>query len=433
MTNKSSTSSSSPLNSAAASALGPAPSDLAITLDVEPRKPRLAWQGMERKELAGAVPTQVVEIVRPGRAVERKEELDLGARAAAARAELVRPDNRLIWTNDNLVALQTLLDERDPKTKDYRYRGKVDLVYIDPPFMVNNDFRADNAIDIELDDKAHVQARKEPSLVEIIAYKDTWRQGLDSFVSMLRARLVVLKQLLAPTGSIYVHLDWHASHYVKVLMDEIFGYECFQNEIIWKRTSSHNRTRRWGPVHDAILFYSVSDKFTWNRVLQEYDASYTDNFYRNVDARGKYAVDNLTGPGSRAGPSGLPWRRFFGRSARQSRFVERKAMIDPAHDLSITKQAEALNISRGSVYYLPGLVPDADLLDDPSRILRLEDEQPVLEANPELTRPISHQMYLPTPVVFTTGVADAGDHYIVASGEADLACRITHIPKALFA
>jgi hypothetical protein len=68
----------------------------------------------------------------------------------------------------------------------------------------------------------------------------------------------------------------------------------------------------------------------------------------------------------------------------------------------------------------------------PNRIAR-GDEQPVLEANPELTRPISHQMYLPTPVVFTTGVADAGDHYIVASGEADLACRITHIPKALFA
>lgn len=109
----------SPLNSAAG--------DLAITLDVQPRKPRLAWQGMERKELAGAVPTQVVEIVRPGRAVERKKELDLAARAAASRAELVPPDNRLIWTNDNLVALKTLLDERDPKTKEYRYCGKVDL------------------------------------------------------------------------------------------------------------------------------------------------------------------------------------------------------------------------------------------------------------------------------------------------------------------
>jgi predicted GH43/DUF377 family glycosyl hydrolase len=71
--------------------------------------------------------------------------------------------------------------------------------------------------------------------------------------------------------------------------------------------------------------------------------------------------------------------------------------------------------------------------DDPSRILRLEDEQPVLEANPELTRPIARQMYLPTPVVFTTGVADDGDHYIVVSGELDLACRITQMPKALFA
>ena len=72
-------------------------------------------------------------------------------------------------------------------------------------------------------------------------------------------------------------------------------------------------------------------------------------------------------------------------------------------------------------------------LDDPRRILRLEDEQPVLEANPELTRPIARQMYLPTPVVFTTGVADDGDHYIVVSGELDLACRITQMPKALFA
>lgn len=127
--------------------------DLSITLDVEPRKPRLAWQGMERKEMAGAVPTQVVEIVRPGRAVERKGELDLAARAAA-RDEAVRPENRLIWTNENMVALQR---ERDPKTKDWRYRGKVDVGYIDPPFMVNNDFRADNAISIELDEKANVQ------------------------------------------------------------------------------------------------------------------------------------------------------------------------------------------------------------------------------------------------------------------------------------
>ncbi len=213
---------------------------LEITLDVTPRKPRLAWQGMWRKEMALPVPTQVVEIVRPGRAVDRGGELaGIDTRTVEARDVTALPPNRLIWTNDNLVALQTLLDEKDPTTRDWRYRGKVDLVYIDPPFMVNNDFRADNTIDIELLDgnpervpmpsrdgtrpakpaaphasggDEEVQVRKEPSLVEVLAYKDTWRQGLDSFLTRLRRRLELLKELLAPTGSIYVHLDWHAVH-----------------------------------------------------------------------------------------------------------------------------------------------------------------------------------------------------------------------------
>ena len=167
-------------------------------------------------------------------------ELGMDTRTVVQRDTSSLPPNRLIRTNDNLVALQTLLDEKDPLTCDYRYRGKVDLVYIDPPFMVNSDFLADNAIDIELDDEAGVQAKKEPSLVEILTYKDTWRQGLDSFLSMLKRRLELLKQLLAPTGSIYVHLDWHAVHYVKVLMDEVWGYENFVNEIAWQRQTSHN-------------------------------------------------------------------------------------------------------------------------------------------------------------------------------------------------
>lgn len=304
MTSKSTAPNISPPESPATPAPGPTAGDLAITLDVEPRKPRLAWQGMERKELAGAVPTQVVEIVRPGRAVERKEELDLGARAAA-RAELVRPENRLIWTNDNLVALQTLLDERDPKTKDYRYRGKVDLVYIDPPFMVNDDFRADNAIDIELDEKANVQARKEPSLVEIIAYKDTWREGLDSFLSMLRARLILLKQFLAPTGSIFVHLDWHAVHYVKVLMDEIFGYENFVNEIAWQRQTSHGDltqgAKHLGRVHDTLLLYTAGPNPYMAAVYTPYAASYIRSHYKTIDEVGRrYMLDNLTGPGGAA-------------------------------------------------------------------------------------------------------------------------------------
>jgi adenine-specific DNA-methyltransferase len=245
--------------------------DLALTVEVEARKPRLAWQGMERRERAVPVPTQVVEVVRAGRAVDRGDSLlNTEARAASAgKAAHTLPPNRLIWTNDNLVALTTLLNERDPVTKDYKYQGKVDLIYIDPPFMVNSNFRAENSIDIDIDG---VQATKEPSLVEILAYKDTWRQGLDSFLTMLRTRLELLKKLLAPTGSIYVHLDWHAVHYVKVMMDEVFAYENFQNEIVWKRTSARAGTAGINHIHDVILSYGATTRPYVATVHTEYDA-----------------------------------------------------------------------------------------------------------------------------------------------------------------
>lgn len=270
---------------------------------LEPRKPRLFWNGMERKPQVTSVPTQVLEIVRPGLAMDRGIELaGTSARPVQARntkAEAVAtPQNRLIWTNDNLVALKTLLDERDPRTRDYRYRGKVDLIYIDPPFMVNNDFRADNSIDIEIDEAEGVQAKKEPSLVELIAYKDTWRQGLDSFLSMLRARLMLLKEFLVPTGSIYVHLDWHAVHYVKVMMDEIFGYENFQNEIIWKRTSARSDSVGFNHVHDTILVYGIASKPFWNPVYGPLSQDYIKSHYNHIDETSgqRYRLGDLTSP-----------------------------------------------------------------------------------------------------------------------------------------
>jgi adenine-specific DNA-methyltransferase len=297
----------------------PSNGDLALTVEVEPRKPRLAWQGMARKEIATAVPTQVVEIVRPGRAVERSDELaGLATRQVTARDVTMLPPNRLIWTNDNLVALQTLLDERDPGTHDYRYRGKVDLVYIDPPFMVNNDFRADNAIDIELDED--VQAKKEPSLVEILAYRDTWRQGLDSFLTMLRRRLELLKDLLAPTGSIYVHLDWHAVHYVKVLLDEIFGYENFRAQIEWKRVSAHaNASAGFATIVDYILFYAAGPNAFWNAVFEPQSPELVRSHYSAIDpASGRrYALRDLTAAMSRASESQIyEWRGMRPKGTR---------------------------------------------------------------------------------------------------------------------
>jgi DNA modification methylase len=260
-----------------------------ITLPVEPRKPRLAFHGWDRREAVVSVPTQVVEIVRPGRSLAREGELpgigirrasptpqgangpngSKDVRSASSHPPSGLPENRIIWTNDNIVALQTLLQERD-SANDYRYRGKVDLIYIDPPFMVNSDFRADNAVEIELDTDEGVDARKEPSLVEILAYRDTWRQGLDSFLAMLRDRLVPLRELLAPTGSIFVHLDWHVVHYVKVLMDEVFGYDCFRTEVVWRYRRWPAKTKNLQRMHDTILYYRrVPDRDPKFNILYE--------------------------------------------------------------------------------------------------------------------------------------------------------------------
>ena len=124
-------------------------------------------------------------------------------------------------------------------------------------------------------------------------------------------RLIYMKPILKNTGSIYLHCDPAASHYIKVMMDGIFGHQHFQNEIIWKRTSAHNSAKRYGPVHDVILFYSKSDKFTWNPHNQPHDPEYLESHYKQVNSAGRrYPLSDLTAAGVRHGSSGQPWRGF---------------------------------------------------------------------------------------------------------------------------
>jgi len=263
-----------------------------ITLDVTPKRPRLAWQGMERREVAQPAPTRAIEVVRPGGPAK------LNARAGDATPW---PGNRLIWTSDNLLALQTLLSEKDPSTGLARTRGQVDLVYIDPPFMVNADFRAEGAVEI---------GDRQSLPIDLLAYKDTWPQGLDDFLTMLRDRLELLKQLLAPTGSIYLHLDWHAVHYAKVLMDEVFGYENFRNEIVWQRTSSHNDPGKFGVIHDTLLYYAASSQAPyWGAPTLPAPPEYFAAHDFEVDENGRrYRSRDLTAR-SHGGDSGqFEWR-----------------------------------------------------------------------------------------------------------------------------
>src|SRR5690348_4436582 len=121
-------------------------------------------------------------------------------------------------------------------------------------------------------------------------------------------RLFEMRRILKPTGSLYLHCDPTASHYIKVILDGVFGHQNFRNEIAWKRTSSHNRAKRWGPVHDTLLYYGKTDNVTWNRVVQRYSDEYIEKKYRSADGRGHFGTFDLTGPGIRTGDSGQPWR-----------------------------------------------------------------------------------------------------------------------------
>ena len=169
--------------------------------------------------------------------------------------------NRLVY-GDNLLAMQALL-AGDEATGLPSLRGKVDLIYIDPPF----DSKADYRTKITL---PRYEISHQPTIIEQFAYADTWKDGTISYLKMIYPRLAMMREMLSDKGSIYVHIDWHVGAYVKVLLDDIFGKENFRSEITWKRTGGHHlASKGYDVVTDTILFYSKSSIYTYN---QEYEA-----------------------------------------------------------------------------------------------------------------------------------------------------------------
>ena len=164
--------------------------------------------------------------------------------------------NRLIY-GDNLLAMQALL-AGDAQTGLPSLRGKVNLIYIDPPF----DSKADYRTKISL---PGTDIQQKPTVIEQFAYADTWEQGTISYLKMIYPRLQLIRELLSDKGSIYIHIDWHIGPYLKLILDEIFGKENFQNEIIWHYIKGASGNDRFGRKHNTILFYSKSDLKTFNR------------------------------------------------------------------------------------------------------------------------------------------------------------------------
>jgi site-specific DNA-methyltransferase (adenine-specific) len=209
----------------------------------------------------------------------------------------------------------------------------VDLIYLDPPFNSNRSYnvlfrdesgQASESQITAFDDTWHWGAQAEQTFLDlamqaplevgkmITALREFIGDNqMMAYLVMMAARLVELHRVLKPTGSLYLHCDPTASHYLKVVLDMIFGAKNFQSEVVWKRHSAHSSARRYGPIHDVLLFYSKTDSFAWTGLRLEYEDEYIDHYYKYDDGDGRlYWRNSLTAAGVRSGSSGKPWRGF---------------------------------------------------------------------------------------------------------------------------
>lgn len=230
-----------------------------------------------------ALPFQTIETVNESTA-DRQRLLELFSTGRESEWR-----NRLIW-GDKKYVLPSLLPE---------FAGRVNLIYIDPPFDTGADF----SFITEIPD-AEESFIKEPSILEQKAYRDTWGHGVDSYVKWFYEAAVLLRELLTETGTIYVHLDSHVGHYAKVVMDEVFGPDSFINEIIWQRSDAHSDigqgAQHLGRICDYILLYSKDpERRTWNMQYTALPQTTVERWYRHIEEKTgrRYNKADITGPG----------------------------------------------------------------------------------------------------------------------------------------
>jgi len=233
--------------------------------------------------------------------------------------------NNRLYYGDNLPLL---------RNKDYFPDEFVDLIYLDPPFNSNADYnvifhdptgKESEAQDQAFTDTWHwtieiektldiIISEAPPDVVEFIGYISDFApdSSIQAYLVMMCARLLEMHRVLKETGSIYLHCDPTASHYLKVLMDHIFGSGQFRNEIIWRRTGAHNKINRYAPIHDVILFYTKSANYNWYHPKRPYMKGHIENHFVEDESgyRTNYYGNVLTGAGTRNGESGKLWRGF---------------------------------------------------------------------------------------------------------------------------
>lgn len=271
----------------------PLPDKYRFLLFEDKREVELVWNGKTNEVCNVVLPFQVIEQVDEPRA-EKPED-------TAAQQDLFSTDqrgrqlkgwtNKLIW-GDNRLVLSSL--KNGPLREEIERQGGLKLIYIDPPFDVGADF----SMDIEIGEDTFT---KRPNILEEIAYRDTWGKGADSFIAMIYERLILMRDLLADDGTIYVHCDWRVHHHIRNALDEVFGSSCFLNEIVWGYFSFKRKTTKKFPQkHDNIVSYKKNENnFTWNTQYVPHGEDYIKRFKTDEKGR-KYRDDvNPTGGGTR--------------------------------------------------------------------------------------------------------------------------------------
>lgn len=285
----------------------PLPDEYRFKLFADKKEVELVWNGKSNEVTNVVLPFQVIEQID-----EPREEKDIKLQTSLfdldeRGRQLKGWTNKLIW-GDNKLIISSL--KNGPMREEIEKQGGIKLIYIDPPFDVGADFSMDIAIGDET-------LTKEPSVLEHLAYRDTWGKGADSWIAMMYERLQIMRDLLANDGSIYVHCDWRVVSYIRLILDEIFGKNNFINQIAWKRTFSHSDVgqgaKHLGRLHDYIIFYKKSDSLKLNTVYTNYSEKYIKDFYKYRDSKGKkYRLVSLLGPGGAS--KGNPYYEFLGVS-----------------------------------------------------------------------------------------------------------------------
>lgn len=225
-------------------------------------------------------------------------------------------DTGVLYREDNLTQLAQFPDEC------------VDLIYLDPPFFSNRVY------EVIWGDESEVRS-----------FEDRWAGGIQNYIEWMRERVVELHRVLKTTGSLYLHCDPHASHYLKVMLDDVFSAANFRNEIIWRRTGTHGKVRRFGPIHDVIFFYSKSENYKWNPQRKRYMRGHVEQYFVEDDHgwRTNYYGNVLTGSGVRNGESGSEWRGFDPTSKGRHWAIPSALIDEIAEDLSVLTQHQKLD------------------------------------------------------------------------------------------